>query len=100
MDKMMQSLIDAPLANALRLNVVEVEGQPKKRAVRKRTLNMLDAPAPILKNARDHKERQKWEKINHLLDHYCNGKYSVEQIEQYTKIDVETIKRGMELRGL
>lgn len=100
MDKLMQSLIDAPLANPLRLNLVEVPGEPKKRVSRKRSLNMFDAPAPIVKNSREYKERCKAEKVTQLLDYYIASGHTAEQIHAYTKIDMGTIKRGMEMRGV
>lgn len=98
MDDTIKSLVDAPLANALKLNIVEVEGKPKKRTPSKRTMSMFQAPAPIMKNAKDYKQREAERKTTELLDYYIGKGFSVEKIHEYTRIDIETIKRGMEIR--
>ena len=59
----MQSLVNAPLANALRLNLVEVEGAPKKRAPSVRTLQMYKTEPGIVKRAQEHREGKRWAKV-------------------------------------
>lgn len=95
----MQSLVDAPLANALRLNLVEVEGQPKKRTTRKSTTNMFQAPAPIMKNGREYKERQAQAKITALLDYYATTTVPFDRIAEHMKIDIAQVRESVSFRG-
>lgn len=99
MDDFMKKLVDAPLADAMKINKVFVEGTPKKRSSPKRTINMFDTPSPVLKNARDYRERERGKKVAELLDYYCSRGFSAEKIHEYTKIDLETIQRGMDARA-
>ncbi|MFC0302753.1 hypothetical protein ACFSTI_25010 [Rhizorhabdus histidinilytica] len=99
MDKFMQSLVDAPLANPLRLNLVEVEGAPKKRSPSKRTLQMFQAPAPIVKNAREYKERQFNAKIKTMLDYYATTKVPFNRIAEHMNLSVEQVTESMSFRG-
>lgn len=100
MDKIMKSLIDAPLANPLKLNLVEVEGAPKKaRAPSKRTLSMWQAPAPIIKNAREHKERQARAKIASLLDYYATTAVPFDRIAEHMNLTLEQVREYMANRG-
>lgn len=99
MDDFMKKLVDAPLADAMKINKVFVEGAPKKRASPKRTINMFDTPSPVLKNARDYRERERDRKVADLLDYYAGTDKSVDWIVENTKIDLETVKRGLSARG-
>lgn len=99
MDKLMQSLVDAPLANALRLNLVEVEGAPKKRSPSKRTLQMFQAPAPIVKNGREYKERQAQAKVTALFDYYATTNVPFDRIAEHMKIDIAQVRESMSFRG-
>lgn len=99
MDKLMQSLVDAPLANALRLNIVEVEGQPKKRTARKPTINMFQAPAPIVKNGREYKERQAQAKVTALLDYYATTTVPFDRIAEHMRISIDQVRESMAFRG-
>lgn len=98
MDKFMQSLVDAPLANALRLNLVEVEAAPKKRAPSVRTLQMYKTDPGIIARGKAHKEEQSWQKVKALLDYYVPLGKPAEEISSLTGIDLLTVQRGMEAR--
>lgn len=100
MDKLMQSLVDAPLANALKLNVVELpDAPPKKRAPSVRTLQMYKTEPGIIARGKQHKEAQRWAKVKALLDYYVPQGKTAEEIHQLTGLDMLTIERGMEARN-
>ncbi len=97
-DKEMQSLIDAPLANPNKINL------PKGRRSAPRAGNP-EYEGDFLpdkltrKELRDRQENSHSAKIMAVLDYYAASKVSFEDIARYTNLTADQVARAMSNRG-
>ena len=98
MNREMQQLIDAPLANALGVNLP----QGRRPAYRggKAVYEGEFAPAPV--SRKELRERQVDEhsaKLTSVLDYYATTAVPFGRIAEHTKLDIGKVKEAMERRG-
>ena len=96
MNDMLRQLVDAPLADPLKINL-PLGRQPAPRQARP-----AYTPAPGDLTPREVKERRAKavsDKVRSVLDYYAGTQVPVERIAQHTGLTVEQARRAMRDRG-
>lgn len=92
MDKFMQSLVDAPLANPLKINLPRGTRTAKREAP--------PAVSPQLRaEARAYKLKQARAKIDALLDYYATTAVPFNRIAEHMNLSVEQVTESMGFCG-
>jgi hypothetical protein len=78
----LQSLIDAPLANATKINLPEGR-RPATRAPKPEYVDEIGVPKLTGKQVREHKEKGRSAKLEALYDYYAGTDLPVERITEH-----------------
>lgn len=94
----LQSMIDAPLADPLNLNV-PLGKRVMKRGPRAQYYDGIDAPRLKQSELQKRREDQFSAKLCAVLDYYAGSTVPIERIAEHTKLTIEQATAAMERRG-
>lgn len=98
MDKQMRTLVDAPLADPLKLNVIG-ERRVIKRGPRAKYYDGVDAPRITRKELDERRQEQFSKKLCAVLDYYAGSQVPIERVAEHTGLSIEDAAAAMERRG-
>jgi hypothetical protein len=94
----MQALIDAPLADPLKL-YVPAGKRVIRRGPRHAYHDGIDAPKLTAKQLQDRKEGVYGEKLAAVLDYYASTSIPIERVAENTGLSIEKATYAMQRRG-
>ena len=98
MDKEMQALIDAPLADPLKLYLPKGT-RPAKLGPRYRTVDNIDAPKLTRKQIEERKVEAFSAKLCTILDYYAGTDIPIDRVAAHTGLTIEQATQAMTRRG-
>lgn len=98
MDRQMQALIDAPLANPLKINL-PAGRSPARRAAKPEYEGEFTPEKLTSKQIRERRQDQFSAKLSAVLDHYARTDVPFDRIEAHTKLSSQQVIAAMQARG-